>query len=126
MSAADKARALLAAATPGPWINWNGDITHDPSGDTDPAEQDLLAEVCGPISANSELIAQAPTLLAALADEVEQLREENARLQAVVDAIRESQQCLPDEDGYVSHEVEDVCVRCHESAYDIYNQSGSE
>ncbi|WP_375425526.1 hypothetical protein [uncultured Friedmanniella sp.] len=81
------ARALLSKATPGPWYVVRKDeradvrglpenTTYDHRGDA--VARDPHSEYGACSLEDAELIAQAPTLLAALADEVEQLRKELA------------------------------------------------
>jgi hypothetical protein len=96
-------RALLANATPGPWHRAPWDDCPDP------AYTDRLIAAHtedGPVfigdtntGADADLIAQAPTLLAALADEVEQARAILADPR-VASALAEIQ---ADEDAAVDH-----------------------
>jgi hypothetical protein len=77
-------RARLAAATPGPWrVHSRGDVALiDPrqwpawavADDPDGGEDDFERLVAEATAADADLIAHAPTDLAALLDEVERLR----------------------------------------------------
>lgn len=96
-SARKRARELLAEATPGPWSCW--DIAYkrgearraeyfiSPADDT----AALLADVRG--QADGRLMASAPTLLAALCDELDGAE---ARIAALEKALRATSAELPD------------------------------
>lgn len=75
-----QARALLAAATPGPWRHDTDDTSYVRVG---------YRTVCGANLSHHDarLIAAAPTLLAALADRVEQLELAAREVLAAYDAI---------------------------------------
>lgn len=88
----NKLRALLAAATPGPWVpdvwygyddgGWVavGPHLHSVDGEDDESEPDCPAGVRAMADAN--LITAARDALPELLDEVERLRAENAQLRA--------------------------------------------
>lgn len=80
----DAIRARVAAATPGPWHVW----ASQPEVQVQNADGQCLAAVetwgVGRGCIDADLIAHAPTDLAALCDEVERMRAENAALRADV------------------------------------------
>lgn len=88
----DEARRLLAAATRGPWrADSEGCVISD-----DPDDEDYDTQIAGVHDSefvgrpNAALIASAPTLLAALCDEVERLRAVRDAADALDEALGEA------------------------------------
>lgn len=93
----DQIRALIEAATPGPWEHDGEDYIFQVHND---AWQAKVAEMRGygerlPIDANARFIAASRDLMPKLVDEVEQLRIQNARLLKVAEVAQDMWRTCP-------------------------------
>jgi hypothetical protein len=82
-----RARELMAAATPGPWFLSRRRRERVCCGDPAANAHEIADAARSPSCGDAALIAAAPGLLAALADEVERLRADNARLRGLVTRV---------------------------------------
>ena len=114
-----RARELLAKATPGPWEErrhhfMDGEWMESsvvPVEDGDFREGDGDCVRINSCTADAELIAAAPTLLAELADEVERLQAKVAAFADIEEAHNASYRMLRDQSGMT--ELADAIERHH-------------
>jgi predicted RNA-binding Zn-ribbon protein involved in translation (DUF1610 family) len=90
-----RARALLAAATPGPWISGRADTCYNVRSESE--QCDVTMPCAGLSMADAALIAAAPELIAALCDEAEAsarlAKEAEAQAAEMRAAIDEARRC---------------------------------